>query len=101
MNISIDKIVSPYYCQAALQLCVTSRALCKQGNCIKASEICSFISTLCSQTNFNTCGQESDICSYVSKLCSTGKDSAECKKAQKLCSDARKLCPRNNQIDGA
>lgn len=101
MTQRIDKILDSFYCQTALRLCLEARALCERGECKKVAEICSYVSTLCSENSFETCCSESSLCREVAKRCQTGRASEDCKKARMTCDEAKKLCPQNNVVSGA
>jgi|GEM_PF-1797974 len=97
----VGRIIGPYYCQTALGMCVQARALYAAGEAKKASEICGFVSTLCSQNGFQTCSRESTLCAQVAEYCSKGQGTEEYKKGVEICMEARKLCPQNNIVSGA
>jgi len=96
----VAKTTGPFYCQSALKLCIQARQLCAGGECKKVSEICSFVSTLCPENQFETCVKESSICSEVARFCVEGQNSEGCTKARAICVEARKLCPQNNIVAG-
>jgi len=78
-----------------------ARELCAMGDCKRRGEICGFISTLCSKNGVEICGQESANCKNVSSLCTgAAKGSEECRKADSICQEARKLCPYNYVVHG-
>lgn len=100
MTLRLDKTLGSFYCQTALRLCLESRKMCKQGECSKVAEVCSFISTLCSQNSYETCNQESLMCGQVATYCQSGQNSENCINAQITCDEAKKMCPQNNTING-
>ena len=100
MSSRIDKVLGPFYCQTALRLCFEARQLCEKGECERVAEICSCVSTLCSENDFETCSSESSICGKVASYCQSGNSSENCRKARAYCNDAKKLCPQNNMVDG-
>lgn len=97
----VDQIIGPFYCQTALRMCVEARALYAAGEVRKASEICGFVSTLCSQNGFKTCTRESTLCAQVAECCGKGPGTEAFKKGSEICMEARKLCPQNNMVAGA
>lgn len=101
MTLRIDKTIGPFYCQTALRLCLEARKLCEMGECSKVSEICFYISTLCSKNDFETCLMESSVCRKAATYCQSGRNSEECKIARLTCEEAKKMCPQNNIVSGA
>ncbi|MFH0748328.1 MAG: hypothetical protein V1915_00155 [Candidatus Bathyarchaeota archaeon] len=101
MTLRIDKTIGPFYCQTALRLCMEAKKLCERGECGKVADICSYISTLCSENSFETCSKESLVCGQVAAYCRFGRNTEECKKARVSCEEAKKLCPHNNVVSGA
>jgi len=97
----LNQIIGPFYCHAALRLCIEARALYASGEEKKAAEICGFVATLCSESDFKTCVHESTLCAQASKHCAQGQGSEEFKKGSEICLEARKLCPQNNMVAGA
>lgn len=97
----LNQIIGPYYCQAALRLCIEARALYASGDEKKAAEICSFVATLCSENDFKTCIDESAMCAQASKHYLKGQGPEEFKKGNEICMEARKLCPQNHMVAGA
>jgi hypothetical protein len=97
----VDQIIGPFYCQTALRMCVEARALYAAGEPSKASEICGFVSTLCSESAFKTCSRESTLCAKVAECCGKGQGTDELRKGNEICMEARKLCPQNNVVAGA
>jgi len=101
MSKSVVEIVAPYYCQIALRLCGQARQLCEAKMCAQRADICQFVSTLCKEKGFSTCSDESNICEKTATLCKeTRAGSDECLEADKLCTEAKRLCPRNYDIQG-
>lgn len=96
----VENVLNPFYCQTALRMCLEARGLCEKGDCKKVAEICSYVSTLCKENNFEICGRESSMCSEVAKRCQSGRASEDCKKARAICDEAKKLCPQNNVVSG-
>ena len=81
-------------------MCLEARALCEKGECKRVAEICSYVSTLCSKSSFDTCVQESSMCMKVAEYCKFGRASEACTKAHMICEEAKKLCPQNNTVSG-
>ncbi|RLI05565.1 hypothetical protein DRO26_01815 [Candidatus Bathyarchaeota archaeon] len=89
----LERTVAPFYCRLALTLCQRARELLyDDSKHSKASEICKFISTLCSKNNYDQCLEESKLCAKVSELCLYPEKLSE---ARSLCEKARKLCPKS------
>ena len=101
MTLRLNKTLGSFYCQTALRLCLEARKMCKTGECNKVAEVCSFVSTLCSQNSFETCSKESSMCEHVATYCRSGQNSEDCINAQIICDEAKKLCPQNNTITGS
>ena len=100
MSLTLNKIISPYYCHAALALCMQARELCAAGECKQVSEICSVVSNMCIGNDFKVCSKESSLCKEVSKHCLEGRNSKGCRLARDICTEARKICAQNNIING-
>jgi len=95
----LEQTVAPFYCRLALVLCQHARELLYDDKkYAKASEICKFISTLCSKNNCELCLEESKLCSKVAELCVSPEKIGE---ARRLCEKARKLCPKSFSIKGS
>ncbi len=89
----LEGTIAPFYCRLALMLCQHARELLYDDKKYAyASEICKFISTLCSKNNGEQCIEESTLCAKVSELCVSPEKLGE---ARKLCEKARKLCPKS------
>ena len=97
----LNHIIGPFYCQAALRLCIEARGLYASGDEKKAAEICSFVATLCSENDFKTCIDESAMCAQASRHYLKGRGPEESKKGNEICIEARRLCPQNHMVAGA
>jgi len=84
------------YCQRALKLCKTARALVREGAHEKAAEICLYVSTLCVKNPNQLCKRESELC----KASAENRLKGNIKLAEKLCLEARRICPKNYEIRG-
>jgi hypothetical protein len=93
---ALEKLLAPYYCQQALQLCQQARILRNEHRYQKAAEICSIVSTLCVENGYDLCKRESKLCASSTKELNDGNYS----QADKVCMEAMKICPMNNTIVG-
>jgi len=93
---TLEKLLVPYYCQQALQLCQQARILRSEHRYQEAAKICSVVSTLCVNNGHDLCKRESKLCSSSAKDLNGGNYS----QAEKACLEARKICPMNNTLVG-
>ena len=93
------QVIRPFYCRLALILCQQARELLYDYESSGyASQICSFISTLCKMNNCQQCWDESTLCSRVSVICT---ESGKLKEARELCEKARRLCPKSFTVNAS
>jgi hypothetical protein len=93
---ALEKLLAPYYCQQALKLCRQARILKEELQYQQAAEICSFVSTLCANNRHDLCKNGSKLCASSAEELNKGNYSL----AEKICEEARKICPMNDTVAG-
>lgn len=95
-EMTVYKLLALHYCQQALQLCLEARILRYEKHYREAAKICSLISTLCIENEHESCKREGKLCASSAKQLTDGNYS----KAEKLCNEARRICPKNHALTG-
>jgi hypothetical protein len=94
---TLEKLLTPYYCQQALQLCQQARILRNEHHYQEAAELCSIVSTLCVKNGQAFCEHESKLCASSVKDLNGGNYS----QSEKVCMEARRICPMNHTLVGS
>jgi len=94
---TLEKLLAPYYCQQALQLCQQARILYEEKRYQEAAELCSFVSILCTKNEDKSCEREVKLCASSAKHLKNGNYS----QVEKECEEARRICSKNYELRGS
>ncbi|RLE82888.1 MAG: hypothetical protein DRJ51_00095 [Thermoprotei archaeon] len=96
MSQSLETLVAPFYCNAAMSLCQMALNLYMQKRYAEGAKICKFVSTLCVHKPHPSCKLESKYC----YLAATFYEKGAISKGEEFCRKARSICPRNFRVFG-